>query len=375
MLKNKKNSWIIFYPAGDAQVEGIIFAKSLGYKILCLDKNKKAKGKKYSDKFISINKKKEMIFFFKKIKSLNVVAVFSLFSDVGLEFVKAIKNQFKLCHNFKNYRLFENKLYLRNKIKYLSLNPNYSNLNNINEFYHYKKKFNKIVTKPAIGSASKNVFIFSDITDKKILLLKKILKNKTKVMVEEFIDGTEYTVDGLVINKRNAKIIMICKKERSVFNPAVARSVTAIQKDRDVVGKKLKIVVTKLVRQLGIYKGPFHAEFIVNKKKIFLIDFSPRSGGAIIGSKMATAHSGFDITKNFILLELNINRLKISKAKLKDHRIKLYWKFYFENQKKFFSQNKIINDKCIIYNINKNVGKKELSKLDDRSRDMAVLIK
>jgi hypothetical protein len=90
---------------------------------------------------------------------------------------------------------------------------------------------------------------------------------------------------------------------------------------------------------------------------------------------MATAHSGFDITKNFILLELNINRLKISKAKLKDYRIKLYWKFYFENQKKFFSQNKIINDKCIIYNINKNVGKKELSKLDDRSRDMAALIK
>lgn len=204
--------------------------------------------------------------------------------------------------------------------------------------------------KPIYGNASKDVSILNN--------HKGLSKNiKKGYLIEKFLDGFEYTVDGIKI-KNKIIFVLITKKERSNYNKVVARSITTINKNSQI-SKKIKKSTKKILKELGVITSPFHLEFINHKNKIYLIDFAARSGGSNIGSKLAQKHSGYNISKAFIDNELfshSNERIK------KNKKLKMIWLFNFEK-----------NLKDAMNNEKKYKKIKNLKLITDKTRDRSII--
>ncbi|MDC0417224.1 ATP-grasp domain-containing protein [Candidatus Pelagibacter sp.] len=344
--------WIVFFPAGKEQTNSIKIAKKYKFKTIGIDRDKNAEGKKYVNKFFLTKKVIPKINFIDKLKKENFSNIFSISSDVGLNYIKYIKDKFRIDHNFKDYDLIVNKYKIRKKINKFKLNPIFRYCKNEKELKKFikKKKIGTYVTKPIYGSASKNVSILANHED----LPKKIKKG---FLVEKFINGSEYTVDGIKI-KNKIIYALFTKKERSIYNKAVARSVSTINKNSKIL-KKIKRSTAKILNELGVITSPFHLEFINHKNKIFLIDFAARSGGSNIGSKLAQKHSGYNISKAFIDNELFSNSNERIK---KNKKLKMIWLFNFEK-----------NLKDAMNNEKKYKKIKNLKLITDKTRDRQII--
>lgn len=111
-------------------------------------------------------------------------------------------------------------------------------------------------------------------------------------IVEEYVSGTEMTIEGLVQNAEPHILAMSDKEpqEHSRYRVAMALNYPAAFAPPQI--RLAEEIVGKAALALGIQNGAFHCECMVNARGVFLVEMAGRAGGGHIFGQIVEAVSG-----------------------------------------------------------------------------------
>jgi len=191
--------FVAVFGLGTFQKSGLQELKKLKYKIIGFDENKRPVNKNLVDKFYNISfKNKNKIL--NICKKYNVICLFAFSTDAPLNIISYINKKLKLSgYKERDIILVKNKNNFRNFLKEkLKINtPKFLLLKNLTIETIKKNMALQIVCKSDEGSGSRGVFFCKNLNLLKYLFeKKKKFYKKKKILVEQFIPGIKYAVDG-----------------------------------------------------------------------------------------------------------------------------------------------------------------------------------
>ena len=130
------------------------------------------------------------------------------------------------------------------------------------------------------------------------------LSLEKKVIIEEFIDGDEVSVETISLQNVH-KHLTVTDKETSGSPYFVELEHHQPSQQNNKLQKKLISETSKALSHLGLSNGASHAEFKITKNgEVYLIEIGARMGGDFIGSHLVELSTGFDFLKAVIQVAL-----------------------------------------------------------------------
>ena len=138
------------------------------------------------------------------------------------------------------------------------------------------------VLKPIYGTASKSVIKVQSFQENKAEV-EKLMQDCSDqdLIIEEFVDGSEYALEGNLINSELNKIIIFDKPinyKEPYFEESIYIAPTEIPDDTQ---KEIVNLIGKACKKLGLENGPVHVEFKIHNNEIFIIEINPRMIGGL----------------------------------------------------------------------------------------------
>ena len=123
------------------------------------------------------------------------------------------------------------------------------------------------------------------------------------VLVEEFIEGPEYSIEGLHHDGKS-EVIQFTEKKTTEFPYNV--ELGHIQPANISEENKLKIreIVSKIGKALDFVNCPSHTELKINERGIYVIETSPRLGGDYITSTLTPLSTGVNVEDELLKIAL-----------------------------------------------------------------------
>lgn len=123
------------------------------------------------------------------------------------------------------------------------------------------------------------------------------------VLVEEYVEGPEYSIEGLHYDGK-AEVIQFTEKKTTEFPYNVElghkqpANLTDEQKD------SIREIVSKIGKALKFGNCPSHTELKINERGIFVIETSPRLGGDYITSTLVLLSTGINMEGQLLHIAL-----------------------------------------------------------------------
>ena len=123
------------------------------------------------------------------------------------------------------------------------------------------------------------------------------------VLIEEFIEGQEYSIEGLHHDGKS-EVIQFTEKKTTEFPYNV--ELGHIQPANISEDNKLKIreIVEKIGKVLKFENCPSHTELKINERGVFVIETSPRLGGDYITSTLTPLSTGVNLEDELLKISL-----------------------------------------------------------------------
>ena len=123
------------------------------------------------------------------------------------------------------------------------------------------------------------------------------------VLVEEFIEGPEYSIESLHHDGKS-EVIQFTEKKTTEFpyNVELGHIQPAnISKDNQ---QKIREIISKIGEALNFVNCPSHTELKINERGIFVIETSPRLGGDYITSTLTPLSTGVNLEDELLRMAL-----------------------------------------------------------------------
>ena len=321
----KKFNAIIFLGTSKIQVPSILSAKKNGYKIIGIDKNKNATGKKFCDYFFNFSAN-DTIKIIKNISKLTNINIISIWANNDIFILSKIKLESKL--NIKNSISLVNAKKLLNKSsfnKYL-----YNSKLSIKKI---KKNDFPLIVKPKYGSGSKGI--------KLVYSKNELLKiNKKNFHLEKYLkSGTEYGLNFFVTEKKIYKLPSVVRYfDHSItFAPLGTMTIS----NSELKFKIFTKIINRLQKKLKIF-GQLKLDILISKLENKIFEISPRFHGEIDTSYLFE-FEGCSLA-DFYFSYIRGKKVKLSKKKNK-YKIGYFCIFNnlisSNNLKKYFKSNNL----------------------------------
>ncbi|MDR5637917.1 ATP-grasp domain-containing protein [Thermosynechococcus sp. PP42] len=194
-----------------------------------------------------------------------------------------------------------NKYYQRRKAQDSGLKvPQFSLASTYEEaLYASKEILYPLVLKPIDNRGSFGVFKVENESYLKELFYKSLMMSHSRlVLVEQYIEGEEYTVDGYCFNGHPTSLA-VAKKSHYKDNQCVANVIKYSSKIN--VCKEIFRYNSLVAQKLGFNFGMIHAEYIIDKyDNIYLIEMANRGGGVYTSSLIVPLFTGIDLPSIYI---------------------------------------------------------------------------
>lgn len=278
----------------------VLKAKNIGIETHCFAWEDGATCKDIADHFypISIIDKENIL---KKCIEINIDGITTIASDVAVPTIGYVANKLGLISNSVNSCLYAtNKAEMRKKLEqdncsipsYKILTSEYDNVGDI--------KF-PVIVKPVDRSGSRGVTKVDNIDFLNEALKKATQESFSKqVIVEQFIEGTEVSVESISWNGKHYILAITDKVTTNAPNfVELAHHQPSLL---DIyVQNKIKKETIKCLNALEINFGASHAEFkITASGEVYVIEVGARMGGDFIGSHLVELSTGYDFLKGVI---------------------------------------------------------------------------
>ena len=97
------------------------------------------------------------------------------------------------------------------------------------------------------------------------------------ILIEEFIDGTEFTVDGVMTSSEYV-VTAISQKEHYGYNPNVAKKLIFTNQNEAYDYDRLRKENMDMIAAMGLSFGLTHTEYKYRDGKFYLIETAARGG-------------------------------------------------------------------------------------------------
>lgn len=309
---------VMILGGGKYQVPFIKKAKELGHYVVLCDYLENNPGRKYSDihYLVSTHDYNQVIAVAKKEEIDGVVTN----SEPVMHIMSKIMSELNLpCIPPQIMELFLNKKLMRDYLEKRGLNTiRYRYVYNKAAAKKFLKEIDKkIVMKPVDSSASKGVFsIRKDSEIEKFFdITKKSNRREEEVLLEEYISGPEFTVDGICISGKHYTL-GISEKHHFAYNENVADALFFSSFSNEYDYESLKKYNDEIVQSTLLPFGMTHSEYKYENGKFHFIEMSARGGGAYIATSIIPFMSGIDTMKLLFNASLGIetkNEISIRK--------------------------------------------------------------
>lgn len=290
-------------------------AKEMGIETHCFAwDNDLAVCKNISDFFypISVLEKEQLLV---KCKEIGIDGITTIATDICVPTIAFIAKNLNLISNtYKSSIIATNKAKMRLAFEDANVNsPKSICLENTKLINELNLSF-PLIVKPTDRSGSRGVsIVYNEIELKNAIDrgLEESLENK--VVIEEFIEGVEVSVESISW-QGNHHILVITDKVTTgepYFVELAHHQPSALSNE---IQEKIKSETLKALNALEVKFGASHSEFkITNEGKVYAIEVGARMGGDFIGSDLVYLSTGYDFVKGVIDVSLGKFSLPIIK--------------------------------------------------------------
>lgn len=225
-------------------------------------------------------------------------------TDLPVRTMAYVANRLGLPGNdYDVARILTDKYLMREKCKEIGVKTvEYKMCHSIDEaisFFNSTKR--DVILKPVDNQGSKGVYKVSSISEMKEKFLKTIAYSRSKsVLVEEFVIGREFLVEGIAVNYEYKNL---CCGDTDYFDIPDVFSATKREfpstANLEIVRKVLE-TNKKIATGFGFKQGITHGEYILDGEDVILIEIAGRGGGVFISSDLIHLQTGLD-TEEFLL--------------------------------------------------------------------------
>ena len=182
-------------------------------------------------------------------------------------------------------------------------------VSNISEFVALDLTF-PVIVKPRDNSGSRGVIYCENLEGTAKAVEEALMYTKKgDVLVEEFIEGQEYSIEGIHYNGKH-HVIQFTEKKTTDFPYNV--EITHVQ-PAEISTKQqddIRALIAQIGQSLGFDNCASHTELKINSRGIFIIETSPRLGGDFISSTLVPLSTGINMED--ALIDISIKSTKIS---------------------------------------------------------------
>lgn len=198
--------------------------------------------------------------------------------------------------------LFTNKYKMREFCKKNGyLYPKYYLCSDSSDIKKITKIDSKMILKPVDSFSSRGIFIIENIQQLQQYYPEaaRFSRDGRSVILEEYIDGTEFTVDGIVVNGKHYTLA-ISEKQHYKYNQNIACKLLFMYDNPNFDYNHLREIHDVLIEKTGLKMGLTHSEYKFSNGKYYLIEMAVRGGGNYIASEIVPALTGIDNYKIYI---------------------------------------------------------------------------
>ena len=294
-MQNTSRPKILILGAGRFYVDTIMKIKSAGFEVHAVDRNVDAPGKQESHFFKNIDIKNiDGIIEYVNDNQINGIMPLNDFGTRTAFYVSQKLNLINPCYLSGicgNDKGLMRDVWAHEKLlqpKYKVISKNISSLKFIEEM-----GFPLVVKPTDCGGGGRGVTIANDIeTLYDAISIASEFAENDRVIVEEFIEGVEVTVDSIAF-QGEVYPLAVSDKEKPETKYRVATSLNYPADFPEEIIKKIKHIAIKASEALGIANGATHIELIVTpQQKIHLVEIGTRGGGGHVFSTIIEAVTG-----------------------------------------------------------------------------------
>jgi biotin carboxylase len=281
---------------GQWQVPTIRLAKSLGYRVLVTDMYRERPGYAWADEnaVIDITDKEATL---RAAEQFRVAGIVCDTTDVGVPTMAYVAEKLGLPGiGYETALNFTNKHRMRLITSKTGVpNPVFRLTRNMSEAQSTASEFGyPVVVKPVDNQSSRGVHVLH-MPDQLESAYADALRctRAGEVLVEGFLDGVEVTVESFCLDGK-VFAIGISDKDHFPHRPEVANRLTYPADLPAEILTRIRDVNEKTITALGMVTGITHAEYMVVKNDVYLIEIAARGAGSRVYSHivphLACAH-------------------------------------------------------------------------------------
>ncbi|RFU67130.1 ATP-grasp domain-containing protein [Peribacillus saganii] len=292
---------LVIIGANEFQKKLVLKANELGYETHVFAWEEGAVAKEIADFFypVSITDKEQIL---NDVRLINPIGICSIASDLAMPTVNYIANKLGLVANtLECTEVTTNKFEMRKALSYSKLPcPKYQLVKEFSEI-DFSVLFFPLIVKPIDRSGSRGIRRVDNINEVEDAIMDaKSVSFLEEVLVEEYIDGKEFSVEYITQNGEH-KFLQITEKFTTGAPNFIEKGHLSPARISDNKKKEIVDIVEKSLDALKVSNGASHSEVkVTSNGEIKIIEIAARMGGDYIGSDMVYISTGFDFIKNII---------------------------------------------------------------------------
>lgn len=299
--------------ASALQVPAIKKAKEMGYEVILVDYDPDAVGFALADvKLVVSTLDQEEVL--RQARIYNPDVIITSTSDGPVRTAAYVNEKMgkqpdlayedSLCATIKSY--------MRDRLKECNVPiPQYFVVENKEEFIDAVKAIKgDMIVKPADNAGSRGVVLLKKdaatgkTSPEDILSLYEYSKNNSRngvVMVEEFMEGEEVSVESMTVN---GVTTIVTITDKLTTPPPYFVELGHVEPSRHPMElqEKIKEITRQAVAAIRLKNGPSHTEIKLTKDGPKVVELAARLGGDFITSKLVPLSTGVDMVGNSVIL-------------------------------------------------------------------------
>lgn len=288
---------IMVLPGTIWQVSLMKKIKALGHELYLANPVKNEGVYEHADHFLETD-----IFAYDRIipycKKEKIDVVMSDECDIATDVIAKINKEIGAnCISVDMADLFTNKFLMREFCREHDINAiPYCRCTTISEALAFYTEYGpKVIMKPLDSNSSHGVFTVNSEADilEKFNETLTFSRNSKAVLVEKYIEGTEFTVDGIMTESGHITLA-ISEKEHYQHNNNIAKSLFFTQNNSKFDYDLLRKTNDELLNATGLPFGLTHVEYKYQDGKYYLIEMAARGGGNLISAIIAPFMADID---------------------------------------------------------------------------------
>lgn len=287
---------VLIVAGGKWQIPVIKFWKNKNYQVWVVDPYKTSPGAMLADRQIEMDVKNYSAIV-EHVKDEKFDFIFTDQSDVSVMTVAKLNEFFGLPGNSPEVvDKFLNKVHMRKFAKSVGVPcPVFAEVKTISELQKFRESVSgPIIIKPVDSQSSRGVFKIDAANEQQEgLFFKEAMIHSSCgfVIAEEFLEGIELTVEGLVIDCMHRTLAISQKKH---FRTGIASELKYPANLPVTVKEELIALNDTFVEKSGLKMGITHAEYIYNAAtgELHLLEIACRGGGTMISSNIIELVTG-----------------------------------------------------------------------------------